>query len=964
MSNIKSQPVKIEKEYNFATQVFIFTVLFAVTALGVYLAFIVCDRSFIINGEGNIDGIAQEYPTYGYIKHFISEVLNGENISDWSWDIGLGASTIDFFKSKFLNPLTYIIMLFPEEYFDVGYDIVIVIRQYLLGITFMFFARGMSLNQNQRIVGALCYVYCGWAIISATTHPSFLNGAIVLPLLILGAEKVLKNESPILFIISIFLCFVSGVLWAYIGGITVIFYYIIRYLCEYNSVKEGRIIQFIKKFGVFVGYGLIGIMISSCLISSMLLSMLNTTTNNQVDNYGVLYTLKDYLTLPAGFFELDSVNTPYSVLYIPIICIIIIPIIITNLKKKSTPAIIVVVLFIAGLFPVTGKIFNGFSYTVGRWYFVFAFFFVWAAMECMTKQTFSSKKNLRIMAIWLAVLAVWNIGVCYFAIDIIDDNAMFATLIGLVFGLLIIATAYLREFKWQNVNLNRFSIYQLSNMIIVVILMGSIIGTANMTFYPGVSDLLFKYEERGETYEKFSKSTQKAAVKLEAEDEEFFRTDQVDGYNDTRVVRMFTNENIYWGYRSIYTYFSTISSKWLEFNKLMGNNCGYFDRTVSFSNDNRAALDTLLGVKYFLGDSETKRPGASEYRPYGFEYYETIDGVEVFKNNYSIGLGTCYNKYITESELLQFDALEREQVILQAAVVPDEYEDKVSKTEHADLEQLKTEISTVDYEICDEDNLEISEDGKMTVFKDGGSFKLNMDKADDCQVIVSFENLVREKCDYKTKLRLSGTSIEQLDDNLATKYIKDVSYMDNERFKIYVSKGNVEKAAINNKGKNQGFSDIVNFNVNLGYYDTAEGEIDIYIDNFGEYTFDDIKIYAMPMDIYEESAETLVENRLNISEFDDEYVKGSVDLSENSILYLSILDTPGWKVYVDGEITEKINNTNIAFTGVEISNGYHNIELKYSYPGMKIAYLITLAGIAFVIMIVIYRKRRGCNHSI
>ena len=953
MLNTKAQPITIEKEYRFITQIFIYTVLFVVTAIGVYLSFLVCDRSLLINAEGNIDGIAQEYPTYGYIKRLIESVVAGEGLSAWSWEIGLGAAPLDYFKSKFFNPLTYIITAFPEEYLDIGYNIGTVIRQYLTGITFMFFARGVGLNQNQRIVGAFCYAFSGWAIMAVTLHGSFNTAMIVLPLLILGAEKVLKKESPILFIISVLLFFTTGVLWAYVGGIAVIVFYIVRYCCCKTDISE----SFIKSFGRFIGYGVVGIMISTCLIISMLISMTSATTDTQVENYGLIYTLKDYLTILSGFFELKSIHTSFGYVYLPIMCIVLIPLIVLNIRKKSTSAIISVSLFIFGLFPIAGEVFNGFSYSVGRWYFIYVFFAVWAAMECMTRETFKSKKNIKAMIIFLIAIAVWNIVICYFALDILSDTAMLSTLVGLVFGLIILGIYYIREFKWQEGSWKEISSYRILNAAIMIILIGSVIGAANMIFYPGLSDTMFKYEERGETHEKFSKSTQKIAVALQEQDDEFFRTDQVDGYNDTRVVRMFTNENIYWGNRSIYSYFSTISSKWHEFNKLMGNNCGYYDRTISFSNDNRAALDTLMGVKYFLGDSETKRPGASEYKPYGFEYYDTIDGVEVFRNKYSLGLGTFYDQYITETELQEFDPLVREQILMQTAVIPDECASSVNSIKHADLSKLQTDIRTVQYDIYGEENLEINDEGEMTVYSEGGSFKIDMKEVKDSQIIISFENLVREKCDYETKLRLSGTSLEELDHNSIKKYINKVSYMDNQRFKIYVTKDNVEKASINNKGKNQGFNDIVDFNVNLGYYDDSSGEIDVYIDNFGKYTFDDIKIYAIPMDIYDDNAAKLKDNRYQIDEFDDTYVDGTVDMADDGLLYLSIIDTPGWHVYVDGEETEKIKNTNIAFTGVEISSGHHRVELKYKYPGMNIAYLITVMGVLIMLGIILYKNR-------
>ena len=953
MMTAETKPVTIEKEYKFATQIFIFTVLFAVTAIGVYLSFIVCDRTLLKNGDGNIDGIAQEYPIYAYIKHLIEGMLTGENPGEWSWDIGLGAAQMDFFKSRFLNPLTYLIIAFPEKYLDIGYNIATILRQYFSGIAFMFFAREVMSDQRQRILGAFCYTFSGWAVMSTVAHGSFTNATIVFPLLILGAEKILKKESPVLFIVSVFLFFVTGVLWAYIAGITVVVFFLVRYFYYYSKLENNRLNHFIKFFGKFIGHGIVGILISFSLVISMFISMTGATTDTQLDQYSLVYPLDYYLNITADFFSLTPIHTAFSYIFVPVICVLFIPMIVINIKKRSTPAILSVLFFAAGLFPVTGKIFNGFSYTVGRWYFVFVFFMVWAAMECLARSSFEHRKNMKIMVFWILLVAFWNIAVCYFMLDIIDQNSMFCTIIGVGFGLIILFILYTKEQKFYS----REKLRKIADVGVVIILVGSVIGCTNMMFYPGVSDYLYKFEKTGSIYNKFSGSTQQAAVSLESMDKSFYRTDQVDGYNDQRVARMIVNENIYWGYRSIYCYFSTISSDWLKFNKLMGNNCGYFDRTISFSNDNRAALDTLMGVKYFLGDSDNKRPGASQYRPYGFEYYDTVDGVEVYKNKYDLGLGAGYNKYITESELLKYNYLEREQILTQAAVIPDNAAASLKNVSHADADDLETDIKTIDYQIADEQNMEISKTGRMTVYKDGGSFKLRIPEVKNCQVVVSFENLRRSPCSYEKKLSLSGKDYDTLDMNQAEKYINKVSYMDNERFKIFVSKGNVEKAAINNKGKNQGFNDITDFNINLGYYDSIDGDIDIYIDSLGEYTFDAINVYAVPMTIYDNNIQELETRKINVDCFEDDYVDCSIYAEEDMILYMSVLDIPGWEIIVDGEKAEKIDNVNIAFTGVELSRGQHRIELKYSYPGKVAGMTCTVIGIALLAGIIIYRRR-------
>jgi len=51
-----------EERMGFGGQLLRYTILFIITAVCTYALFIVLPRTFLSNAEGNIDGIAQQYP--------------------------------------------------------------------------------------------------------------------------------------------------------------------------------------------------------------------------------------------------------------------------------------------------------------------------------------------------------------------------------------------------------------------------------------------------------------------------------------------------------------------------------------------------------------------------------------------------------------------------------------------------------------------------------------------------------------------------------------------------------------------------------------------------------------------------------------------------------------------------------------------------------------------------------------
>ena len=938
-------PAVLDKMQDLRRQIMIYTILFIVTAAGVYLAFLVCGRTFITEGDGKM----QQYPFYSMVKRMISGLINGEGFQFWRWEIGLGDDGFETFLGKLMNPLTYIAIVFPKKYLDIGFTVMVVFTQYLAGLNFLFFGREIRMRCSQQIIGGLSYALCGWLIMVSTRQGMMDIGPAVLPLLILGAEKIIRGRSPVLFIVSVAYILTCNFFMAYISAILVILFFIVRY---FQSGTGKTIREFTVAAGAFIAYGLIGMMTGGIGLICNLFKMTGATTESTVDNQ-ILFKLSEYLSIPSGFFSVEPVLNTYSYLYIPVICIILIPFIIKNVRK-STPALISVILCIAVLFPVTGRFFNGMSYSTSRWYYGAVFFVVWAAMELIDGGVFKQKKNLRNMAVWMSAVGLWNILICHFLLDILADDILWACVAGVVFGLIIICLYYIREFRLSDSKVIYFSAKRLIDAAIVIVLIGSIIGAANMKFYPGMTDFMFEESRAGSTYSKFESSTQRVVQELQSEDKSFFRTDQVDGIGYSRDVRVKTNEAIYFGNRSIHTYISTMDKSWHKFNKIMGNNAGYFDRTTSYSNDNRAGLDFLMGVKYFLGDDSDKRPGASEYAPYGFAKCGSIDGVDILKNKYSIGLGTLYSQYITESELEKYSYLEREQVMLQAAVIPDEQESTVRGIKHAAREELVTDVRELDYKISDMDNIDMDNVGNMTVYNNDGSFMIELPKTTNSQIVVSFENLVRDKSGYERNLELAGKS----SDSGLPGLIRKVSYNENEKFDITVSKGDYSKNARNRKGKKQGFGDVTDFTINMGYFDSISGKIKVDINRLGDYSFDSLKVYAVPMDIYDENAEMLQDTSLDVNAFENDTVKAAAAAEQDSIMYISILDNPGWTIYVDGEKVEKTDDVNIAFTGAVIKKGSHDIELRYSPYRLWWGVVLMVIGIAITIMICRIRKKK------
>ena len=118
-----------------------YTLAFFIALAGTLPVYLVNLRSFM----WGVDGLEQYYPYFIYEGQLIREVVGGLlagqglQIPLWSFQLGFGTdipSTLDVF----FDPLNLLSGLCPERYSEYLFQLLIVVRFYLAGVTFSLFA--------------------------------------------------------------------------------------------------------------------------------------------------------------------------------------------------------------------------------------------------------------------------------------------------------------------------------------------------------------------------------------------------------------------------------------------------------------------------------------------------------------------------------------------------------------------------------------------------------------------------------------------------------------------------------------------------------------------------------------------------------------------------------------------------------------------------------------------------------
>lgn len=118
-----------------------------------------------------------------------------------------------------------------------------------------------------------------------------------------------------------------------------------------------------------------------------------------------------------------------------------------------------------------------------------------------------------------------------------------------------------------------------------------------------------------------------------------------------------------------------------------------------------------------------------------------------------------------------------------------------------------------------------------------------------------------------------------------------------------------------------------------------------------------LMVYALSEDTFKKAYSALADEQLEITEFSDTKIHGSIEAKEDGIMFLSIPYEKGWSVYIDGKKAETFKLLQ-AMIGVNVSKGSHDIRIEYTPEGFTLGVTITFVYIVLILVIMAAERRR------
>lgn len=943
-----------------------YTLVFALTALLTYIYFIINCKSFV----WHVDGYDQHVIALSYYGQWLRQIVRSIFIEHtftfpmWNFTIGYGGDVLTTFNYYVIgDPLNLLSVAVPTRFTEFLYAFLILVRMYLAGVFFMYYTRERGVRGNGRVIGAIIYVFCVYAIHSGVRHPFFILPMIFLPLVLAGLEKILKGKKPYLFIVSIAICVISNFYFFYMVAIITAVYALVRVIYLYKDEKPKIFTTLLK----LLGFSLVGVSIACVLFIPTVLIFIQDSRTIEGGIVPIVYEFKYYQKLLSGMISNDS-SGHWN--YIGVSPIALVGAYYAFHKRDVQKIILFVISLIVMLVPFLGSFMNGMSYACNRWIWAYVFLCAYTVAyywkEIISIRVFTHKKLTVFLMIYFVLVLVMR--------NTRKESVIFQILL---FSVMLFLLSFINNHK------TKWFKYKIR--IIFVFVIAGIALNAFYIFSVTEGNYVSEFIAMGEVYPSYE-STISNDIKNHVEDKSFYRFSSTDDeYLNNKDMNMKVNvvlkNSIYSDISNRYFKLDNASNTSTIFNRngigyywSLGNiNIQNYLREIDnkeyglfyyYGNDQRTILSSLSSVKYFVAEE-----GELAKVPYGYKLIDTYfkyapnmlrnkkvnkktrvqnsADYNIYENQYAMPLGYTYDNTVTEKQASKFDGIKKEELMLESAIV--EKEDNLARSNEFKSTDKKLKYTV---ETKDTDYVKISKN-QIVVNRGQSKIDLHIDCAPKKNLFVNFKNFTfAQKSEMDANKNMYDTLSVGEQNLISNKYRY---YTEDDFSRIYVSCGEVNKLLLNYRDDKSYFNNRKNFAINMCYSDVERDKVTITFEQPGTYRFDDIEVVEQSFDGYEDKVNALRKNSLENVKIKTNKITGDISLDKEKLLCLNIPYSDGWKLKVDGKET-RLKKVNYMNSGVILKAGKHKIELTYCTPGVKIGLLLTIVGMLILLIIIIFYK--------
>lgn len=593
----------------------IIMVFFKIAPFGEY-SFTCCDAS-------------QQYMPF--FSEFIYKLKSGESLY-YSFNGGMGYDFFSLFLYYLVSPVNLIAVFFDNKDLPSFMSIIIMLKIVLASTSMSYYFTNRKDGNDSIINVALSVSYslsgfiCGYYY-----NIMWLDAIVILPILVLGLERLIYDKKPIMYIICLVLSMLCNFYMAFMSCIFITIWFIKILITDLVCEKKWK--EAIRCFVSFIIYSVLSAGTSAIFLIPAYLSLQETNASNDTAFstmwYGNIFSLLSrhiFLTRPIQISIWSGLGNVYCGMIVIIMFFVFVMSSI-KLRYKIADLILVVFMVISMNNTYLNFVWHGFhnQNNIPNRFSVFYIF----ALLVIASNVFDNLKfdvNRKIIAI--AVAFVFPI-VCFVFVDfdgMISSSRMIliSMCLVIIYGVfLILGDVYPQKKKALTIGITSLIILEIGVNSFVTI---------------GYNDL-----NNEQTFLNYILMKEKNIQKIRKEDSSFYREEI---YNATSV-----NEAVFMNIKGTSLFSSTASGDLVN----TMSKVGYMNATNYFGYVSSPVLEDIYGVKYiysyddhYSNKNDYSLIQAEETESNGYKYNSYT-----YLNEDVLPLGFCVNN---ETKNIQLNA--------------------------------------------------------------------------------------------------------------------------------------------------------------------------------------------------------------------------------------------------------------------------------------------------------------------
>lgn len=558
-----------------------------------------------------------------YISYFgaFRNALLGDGSLLYSFTKEMGGNMFGLTAYYMMSPFNIILLLFPKEMITEAILVMTLLKIGLCGLTLSIFLR-----KSFKEFGYFSIIFSSaYALMAYNTmyqsNIMWLDGVILLPLVLLGINNIVNNKKILLYIFTLALSIITNF---YIGFIICIFsviYFIYKIAVEntYNKKNFSKLVIYNR-----IKYFLLGSILGGALSSFVLIPTVYALSGGKAkfeffsapihSNFKIYDIVsKFYINGLVNNDILKGLPNIYCGIFIAILFILYFFNKGIKRGEKICSIIVVGILLVSFYVNKIDYIWHGFNKPVGfpyRYSFIFSFFMILLAYKAYINIKNTSNRSILITLILICITSLFMFKMNYVYLS--NFNIMVSTILAIVYCILLI------------INKNKMSLDNILTFFIIILMLGE------LGIHALEINMRLDYAKRSEFVE-YNLELNNILSDIKSKDNSFYRVSKSFGYN--------INDPMLLNYNGL----SHFSSMYKVYVKDFLGKMGYIANDVWFLDGMTSTIisNSLLDAKYIL----SKKGEENLYNDY-YKLLGNDNGINVYENPYYLPLGFMVNKNI------------------------------------------------------------------------------------------------------------------------------------------------------------------------------------------------------------------------------------------------------------------------------------------------------------------------------